>query len=54
MVEREINSLLYCGVGLLRENQILYEKVGCIKSMENGKLRREWDLRAMDAQNLAS
>jgi hypothetical protein len=54
MVEREIDGLLDCRVGLPKEDQILYEKVGCIKSMENGKLRREWDLRAMDARNSTS
>jgi hypothetical protein len=53
MVEREIDRLLdpKADWHLGQENQILYERVGRIQFMENGKLRREWDLRATNAQN---
>src|SRR5690606_29923779 len=48
-VEKEIDNILACQQGLWRENHILYERIRFFKSMADGKLRRQWDLRAMAA-----
>jgi len=49
-VEREIDNVLDCRRGLWRENHILYERIRFVKSMADGKLRRQWDLRAIANQ----
>ncbi|XTI89450.1 hypothetical protein V2W45_1402670 [Cenococcum geophilum] len=54
MVEREMHAVIDPPPMMLRENGIICEHVYCIKSLDDGKTRREWDMVEIKSRSSAA
>ncbi len=54
MVERELHAEIDPPPRMIRENGIICEHVNCIRSLDDGKIRREWDMAEIKSRSTAT
>lgn len=52
MVEREIHAMIDPPPMMLKENRIICEHAYCIRSLDDGKTRREWDVAEITSRSV--
>ncbi|KAF2001144.1 hypothetical protein P154DRAFT_172156 [Amniculicola lignicola CBS 123094] len=50
MVERELSGVFDTPPSMIRDNEILCEQVRWIRSLDDGQMRREWDMREIKSK----